>query len=263
MTKLRFELSFKNFSQLEEKLKFCKLNEIKDINIPCKGNIKKKFLNLTMDYIKTKYNEFNVVCHYSLFHQYSGNVANSYKEFLEFIKFCDVNKKYEVLLISGSNKKKNFDVIDVLNYLKRDNLKYNFGIAYNPYMSKYFNNSFERVRYEQKISSGLINSAWLQYGTDIKLLESEINFLKKVKCHKKINLFGSLLIPSKQFLARFKFRPWKGVYISENYLNSLEYFYGFTNDLVKLYIDNQIIPIIETDFSSTAKLEIISKLINF
>ena len=39
---------------------------------------------------------------------------------------------------------------------------------------------------------------------------------------KKDNLFGSLLIPSKKFLARFSFRPWKGVYISDKNLNSLE-----------------------------------------
>jgi len=31
---IRFELSFKNISQLDNKLNFCKLNNIKNINIP-------------------------------------------------------------------------------------------------------------------------------------------------------------------------------------------------------------------------------------
>ena len=41
----RFELSFKNITQLENKLNFCKLNNIKNINIPCKGLIKKELFN--------------------------------------------------------------------------------------------------------------------------------------------------------------------------------------------------------------------------
>ena len=48
---LRFELSFKDISQLENKLNFCKLNRIKNLNIPCKGPIKKDFFNATIKYI--------------------------------------------------------------------------------------------------------------------------------------------------------------------------------------------------------------------
>jgi len=47
----RFELSFKNITQLENKLNFCKLNKIKNINIPCKDPIKKDFFNSTIKYI--------------------------------------------------------------------------------------------------------------------------------------------------------------------------------------------------------------------
>ena len=68
---IRFELSFKNISQLENKLNFCKFNKILDINIPCKGNIKGDFFNSTIKYISKKYEEFNVTYHYSLYHQYS------------------------------------------------------------------------------------------------------------------------------------------------------------------------------------------------
>ena len=71
----------------------------------------------------------------------------------------------------------------------------------------------------------------------LKLLQNEVNYLKKVaKINEKLNLFGSLLIPSKQFIARFKFRPWKGVYISEKYLYSLDDFYDFTRDLILVFI---------------------------
>ena len=154
---IRFELSFKNISQLDNKLNFCKLNNIKNINIPCKGFIKKDLFNSTIKHISKKYDEFNVTYHYSLYHQYSKNKENSYQEFLDFVKSSQTNKNYEILLVSGSNKKKNFDSVDVLAYLKKEkNLKVKLGIAYNPYLKKYFNIFSERERFERKISTGLI-----------------------------------------------------------------------------------------------------------
>jgi len=252
---LRFELSFKNISQLENKLNFCKLNKIKNINIPCKGKIKKELFNSTIQFISKNFQEFNLTYHYSLNHQYSLNKEKSYRDFLGFIKNSCSNNNYDILLVSGSNKKKNFDTVSVLSNIKNEeNLKFKLGIAYNPYLKKYYNITSERERLERKLSSGLINSIWLQFGTDIKVLQNEVNFIRKILQYEKLNLFGSLLIPSKQFIARFKFRPWKGVYISESYLDSLEDFYGFTRDLVSFYKNNNITPIIETDFTSSEKL---------
>lgn len=252
---IRFELSFKNISQLENKLNFCKSNNIKYINIPCKGLIKKELFNSTINYISKYFNEFNVTYHYSLYHQYSKNKNKSYQDFLDFLKNSNTHRNYEILLVSGSNKKKNFDSIDVLAHLKKEkNLKVKLGIAFNPYLKKYYKISTERERFERKIETGLINSIWFQYGTDIKVLQDELSYLKKVVKDEKLNLFGSLFIPSKQFIARFKFRPWKEVHISEKFLYSLEKFYDFTRDLVSFYKRNNITPVIESDFSSSEKL---------
>ena len=252
----RFELSFKNISQLDNKLNFCKLNNIKNINIPCKGLIKKDLFNSTIKYISKNYYEFNVTYHYSLYHQYSKNKEKSYQDFLDFVKNSHINRNYEILLVSGSNKKKTFDSVDVLGYLKKEkNLKVKFGIAHNPYLRKYYDNTSERERFDKKLSSGLINSIWFQYGTDIKELQNELTYLKKIAKDEKLNLFGSLFIPSKQFISRFKFRPWKGVYISEKFLCSLDDFYVFTRDLIRFYKNNNITPVIESDFSSSEKLD--------
>ena len=252
----RFELSFKNITQLENKLNFCKLNNIKNINIPCKGLIKKELFKYTINYISKNFHEFNPTYHYSLYHQYSKNIDKSYEDFLDFIKNSHSNRNYEILLVSGSNKKKNFDSIDALGFLKKEkNLKVKLGIAYNPYLKKYYNISSERERFERKISTGLINSIWFQYGTDIKVLQNELTYLKKIAKDEKLNLFGSLFIPSKQFIARFKFRPWKEVYISEKCLFALDNFFDFTSDLVSFYKNNNITPVIESDFSSSEKLD--------
>jgi len=252
---IRFELSFKNNSQLDDKLNFCKLNNIKNINIPSKGLIKKDLFNSTIKYISKNYNEFSVTYHYSLYHQYSKNKEKSYQDFLDFVENSHINKNHEILLVSGSNKKKNFDSIDALACLKKEkDLKVKLGIAYNPYLKKFYKISTERERFERKISTGLINSIWFQYGTDIKVLQTEVTYLKNIAIDHKLNLFGSLFIPSKQFIARFKFRPWKDVYISEKCLYALENFSDFTNDLVSFYKKNNITPVIESDFSSTDKL---------
>ena len=253
---LRFELSFKNISQLETKLNFCKFNKIRNINIPCKGPIKKDLLNLTIDFISKNFPEFNVTYHYSLFHQYSKNKEKSYQDFLKILKNSYSNTKYEILLVSGSNKKKNFDSINVLSSIKKEKfLKVKLGTAYNPYLKKFYKVYTERERFKMKITSGLINSVWFQYGTDINELNNELAYIKNTAKDKKLKLFGSLLIPSKQFISRFKFRPWKGVFISDSFLYSLDDFYSFTGDLICFYKENNITPIIETDFSSSEKFD--------
>ena len=89
---LRFELFFKNISQLENKLNFCKINSIKNINIPSKASIKKDLLNNTIKYISKNFEEFNVTYHYSLYHQYSQNKEKSYQDFLCFINNLNSNK---------------------------------------------------------------------------------------------------------------------------------------------------------------------------
>ena len=252
----RFELSFKNITQLENKLNFCKFNKIKNINIPCKDPIKKDFFNSSIKYISKNYQEFNVTYHYSLYHQYFLDKEKSYKYLLDFLKNSNSNRNYDILLVSGSNKKKNFDSVNVLSKIKNEkNLKVKLGIAYNPYLKKYYNISSERERFERKISTGLINSIWFQYGTDIKVLKYELTYLKKITKDERFNLFGSLFIPSKQFITRFKFRPWKEVYISEKCLYSLDNFFDFTSELVSFYKNNNITPVIESDFSSSEKLD--------
>ena len=120
ISNIRCELSFKNIKQLENKLNFCKFNKIKNINIPCKDPIKRDFLNTTIKYISKNYQEFNVTYHYSLYHQYSKNKKKSYQDFLDFVKNSNTNRNYEILLVSGSNKKKNFDSIDALAYLQKE-----------------------------------------------------------------------------------------------------------------------------------------------
>ena len=131
---LRFELSFKNISQLENKLNFCRSNNIRNINVPCKGPIKKELFNETIKYISKNFANFNVTYHYSLYHQYSKNKEKSYQDFLNFLKNSYSNRNYQILLVSGSNKKKNFDAITVLSKIREEKnlkIKYIWKVIYS------------------------------------------------------------------------------------------------------------------------------------
>jgi len=253
----RLEISFKDLDQLKKKLDFCLNKKIYKINIPCKGNIKKDFLLEIVKFIGNNYKNLDVIYHYSFYHQFYNNKSLSYKNFLNFV---EVNRKYnksnEILLVSGSKKRKEFEVLDILEKLKYDlNNNIKFGVAFNPY----FDNSeykMERIRLIDKLNSYFVNSVWLQFGSDTNQLSREIKFLNESIANyqklidKEINIYGSLFIPSKQFLARFKFRPWRGVYLSDKYLNSLERSYEITKKLIEFYKNNRIIPLLETELST-------------
>ena len=254
----RVEISFKDFDQLKKKLDFCLNKKIYKINIPCKGNIKKDFLIEVVKLIGVKYKNLDVIYHYSLFHQFYNNKIRSYQQFLNFIEVNKIyNRSNEILLVSGSKKRKEFEVLNILEELKSDfskNIK--FGVAFNPYFLDESHYKIERKRLIDKLNSYYVHSIWLQCGSEIKQLAKEINFLNKSIRNsqkiidKEINIYGSLFIPSKQFLARFKFRPWRGVYLSNKYLNSLEESSRITKKIIDFYQNNSIIPLVETELSN-------------
>ena len=257
----RTEISFKNIEQMNKKIEFCNENSINKINIPCKGNIKKDFLLEIVEYIGLNHSNLDVIYHYSFYHQYFKNKHKSFEYFLNFIDKCNSFNNNEVLLVSGSKKRKDFDVLDVLNEIKVNwDYKIKFGVAFNPYLSSIKEIEEERKRLIEKLSSGIVNSVWLQLGSDFNLLEKSILFLiKNINNNfyndKEIKLYGSLFVPSKQSLARFKFRPWKGVFFSDQYLNSVEKANSITREILKVYQKYKIDLLIESECSSIQQLE--------
>ena len=266
----RIEISFKDFDQLKKRLDFCVNKKIYKINIPCKGNIKKDFLLEVVKFISVKYENLDVIYHYSFFHQFHKNKNLSYKQFLNFVELNKAfNKNNEILLVSGSKKRKEFDVLCTLEKLKSDlskNVK--FGVAFNPYFYEERYYKIERNRLIDKLNSYFVQSIWLQFGSEINQLSREINFLNKYfgNCQKlidkEIKIYGSLFIPSKQFIARFKFRPWRGVYLSDKYLNSLEESGKITKNIIDFYLSNSIIPLVETELCTEKQFLQAHNLIN-
>ena len=227
-----------------------------------------------LDSIKISRQEFpniHLIPHFSILYEFRRNSLNtqtSFKEFLQFVKSLGCN---EVLLISGSKKRLTLDSVSILNIFKHDilfsNSNFSLGVAFNPYLPEDIFQE-EIIRLEKKIQSNLVTSIWIQFGSDVSLLASRIEILKKIILSNnnisnvsRITLFGSILIPSKQFLSRFKYRPWKGVYLSSDFLESMD----VANDIViKLFLTYKyfkISPIIESNISNQSQLNALCKLL--
>ena len=272
LTNIRMEIFFKSYEKLRLILSFYEKNNIHKINIPCKNDLKKDFLINSIKIARDEFPNIDVIPHFSILHEFKRNrinTLNSCLEFLRIVKSLGCNK---VLLVSGSQKRSTLDSVSTLSYLKDNTLfsksDFSIGVAFNPYLSSFLFDE-EVIKLERKIQSGLVKSIWIQFGTDCNLLESRIDILKDIilsvetTCSKKldIKLFGSILLPSKQLLARMKFRPWKGVYCSDEFLESLEFANKFIFNLFKTYKQYKICPIIETDVSTENNLNSLGKIL--
>tara|TARA_B100000965_G_scaffold293032_1_gene250951 strand:+ start:5534 stop:6379 length:846 start_codon:yes stop_codon:yes gene_type:complete len=274
LSNIRLELSFKSFEELRSILSLYNKNNLYKINIPCKNNLKKDFL---LDSIKIARDEFphiDLIPHFSVLHEFKRNRFNTLNSFMEFIHVVKNLGCSEVLLVSGSQKRSTLNSVSTLNYMKDNsffsNTDFSIGVAFNPYLSSsLFEDEIRKL--EKKLNSGLVKSIWLQFGTDCKLLERRIKILRNIihatnknnRGNYNINLFGSILIPSKQFLARFNYRPWKGVYCSKEFLESEEFAVGFVKQLLKTYKKNKIYPIIETAVDTQSKLKILHNIFQY
>ena len=257
LNNIRLEISFKSFDELRSILSFYERNNLYKINIPCKNSLKKDFLLKSIKISKEEFPSIDIIPHFSILHEFRRNSINTQASFLKFLQVVKFLGCKEVLLVSGSRKRSTLDSVATLSFLKDNPFFYSedfsIGVAFNPYLPSFLFDE-EIIRLENKLQSGLVSSVWIQFGTDYKLLKSRIELVKDIidstennnSKKSNIKIFGSILIPSKQFLARFKYRPWKGVYCSPEFLDSVD----FANKLVKkiliTYKQNNIYPIIET-----------------
>jgi len=271
---LRIEISFKSYDEMRSILSFYESINIYNINIPCKNNLKKDFLLNSIKIAREEFPKIDIIPHFSILHEFRRNSLNTKNSFINFLKLVKSFGCKEVLLVSGSQKRSTLDSLLALDLIKNNLFFHNnyffIGVAFNPYLPDHLFQE-ELLKIEEKLKSGIVNSIWIQFGTDYALLETRIKLLKDVmdstlKNNSKISkiiLYGSILIPSKQFLARFRYRPWKGVYCCPEFLKSVEVANTVIVKLLKTYKSYRIFPIIETDTSNIKKLNSLKMFFNF
>ena len=272
LNNLRLEISFKTYDELRSILSFCKKNNLYSINIPCKNNLKKEFLLNSIKLSREEFPNIDIIPHFSILYEFRRNRANTQNYLIKFLNVVKSLGCHQVLLVSGSQKRATLDSLSALNFFKDNPLflsdNFSLGVAFNPYLPGCkFEEEIERLT--KKLQSGIVKSIWIQFGTDIQLLESRLEILKNIilsspNINNKIldiTFFGSILIPSKQFLARFKYRPWKGVYCSTEFLESVDFANKVLTKLLKTYMKYKIFPVIETKIISDDHLNTLDKLI--
>ena len=262
---IRFEISFKSLDELNDILTFYKRNKLYKLNIPCKGKLKKEFLLNSIKFSRDKFPEIDIIPHFSIQHEFRKTKSNTLFSLIEFLRTVNYLGCEKVLLVSGSQKRVTLDSISALKHIKNNILisynEFSLGIAFNPYLPE-IQFQEELLRLRCKLKSSFVASIWLQFGTDYELLDNRIRLLKDIinsirmknKNNKTIEIFGSILIPSKQLLSSFRFRPWKGVYCSRLFLDSLFYANSIISNTLLIYKKNNISPLIETNTSNIKNL---------
>ena len=274
MNNIRLEIAFKSYDELRSLLSFYQNNNIYKINIPCKNSLRKDFLLNSIKISRKEFPDIDIIPHFSILHEFRRNRLNTQNYLNKFLKFVKYLGCTQVLLISGSQKRSTLDSVSALASLKDNSLfsngGFSFGVAFNPHLPCDMFDE-EIIRLEKKLKSGLVTSIWIQFGTDITLLESRLKILKSlvlssIKTNARlldIRFFGSIFIPSKQFLTRFKYRPWKGIYCSREFLESVDLANNLVKKLLETYIQNRICPVIETKISNEDQLKSLNYLLQF
>ena len=76
-----------------------------------------------------------------------------------------------------------------------------------------------------------------------------------------LRLYGSCFVPSRQLLARMRFRPWNGVFLDETYLSSVEAAEAVTCEAMRLYAEFGVETLVETAITSRSEWENAERLL--
>ncbi len=247
---IRIELFFKGKQDLSERIHFLSNHGITSFNL-----VNKSRQDTMIEWVECIRNELpscSICAHYSLKYNKSslrkGRDEDSYKMFTSFIqsspivmnhKGGELDNMSEVLLISGSGEKAKLDPIAMLQRLQKDDdvtTKATIAVAYNPFFSLEKDQITERDRLLQKLQTNQVNKIYLQFGTDLQKLQSTLKWLSssEIQYH-NISISGSIFLPTKKLIAQQKFRPWNGVFLSEEFLSSEDNAYQIVLRMMKLY----------------------------
>ncbi|CAE7238353.1 FTSH10 [Symbiodinium pilosum] len=123
------------------------------------------------------------------------------------------------------------------------------GVAFSPFEDP----AVEQARLKDKLSTGLVQEIWLQIGSDLAALRTGLEFLKTSA--PDVAIYGSVFVPSEQLLRRFRERPWQGVDLTpNNYLESLQNAEAVTKQILQLYSEFGVLPLVESPVESPSVL---------
>jgi len=233
----------------------------------------------------------DVCVHYSLKYQCPGRAspdqaAQRLRTFLSDLHQLTSSDDAEgpgtsVLLVSGGGKKRAVNTLSVLQKLQVTHAGQHdipLLIAFNPYLPEDQDRKQEWERLRLKLLTGVPAGVYLQMGTNLEALQSGLQHLELCMqqlassgkgtsagpdgAHScKPAVYGSVFLPSKRLLAQMRFRPWNGVFLSHEYLSSVEQASAITQRLLQTYAAHGVAPLVESAVRSTAELRAVHDLL--
>jgi deoxyribodipyrimidine photolyase len=227
-SKFRIELFFKTATELKDRIRFLSGRGITAYNV-----VNKNDKDTLMDWysiIQKEQSNAHVCLHYSL--KYNkvkrGSVEEHFNRLRTFLKESPANA--EILLVSGSTCTTSWNSLVALEKLKSHSIDRRVAVAFNPYFPSETERQVEYDRLEKKLATGLVSKVYLQFGTDLELLQKALNKLKEYN----IPVASSIFLPTKQLIAQQKFRPWKGVFLSETFLQGPDHARPIVVEIIRI-----------------------------
>ena len=233
-----------NINQVQSQIQFGNSLGIRNFNFVNKSktlNIDELFENLNNF---DTCNQFNFT--FSLQHNYYNGdeiqIATKIQEIiLKNNALTSTQKsKANLLVVTGSRKQRlsTLDCLELINKIDPKTIKdINVAVAYNPNINPSLL-QIENLNLVQKLHYQFVKIVYIQITTNLKLIETGINFVKSLK--PGIEVIICIVIPSKTFLNNFKFRPWSGVNFEPGYLDSLTEAENQTLDIIQFCIQQKI-----------------------
>ena len=236
----RVELFFKSPSELKDRVRFLQSNGVSSFNLVNKD--KKDDVTGWVDTIREVYPEADISAHYSLKHNKVPRKGLEEHQKL-WLERLEKSKADEILMISGSGPKKQWNALTALDALKvtGDSIASHpkIAVAYNPYFPNAEDGEQENNRLVEKLATGCVSKIYLQFGTDLECLQKGLDF---IKTHQTpgLTIAGSLFLPTKQLIAQQKFRPWNGVFLSPEFLQGPDEATSIVLDIIRVYQSNNV-----------------------
>lgn len=255
---MRFEIFYKSQSEAVKLISLLSLSGFKKFNFPNK--LKTDDLISVASSVKSHFPDSDICLHYATRYHNRRHMQDTFEDFESFLSAARVLGISKVLLVSGGGEKKSVNSLSCLEYLQSKQYILSgieIGVAFNPFFSNEADICQEKLRLNAKLNTGLVSHVWLQFGTDTNLLNESLKYLNKLDLKgKNIKIIGSIFLPSKILLARMKFRPWNGVFLSDVYLNNLDIAISITKELISIYQSYKIEILIETSVGQKELLQL-------
>lgn len=263
----RLELQNKSVSGLKKQITFLHDHpNICALNIPHKtktDDLRKALRIVAEDLPRVK----DICVHVSIKNLYHKTAQDTYRRLAILLNDLDTLAKQHdlslsILLVSGSgSSRRKLNTVTALEELRREPLRdrwsIRFAIAFNPYLTSSQDRQEEFQRLGSKFEAmPSISAVYLQIGTDSTLFHRGIDHLETFKAasNGSLRIYGSCLVPNRRLLSSMRFRPWRGVHLSEAYLSSVASADAVTGDMLRLYAQRRISPLVETAIDTKEEL---------